>query len=187
MCLDVSSNSSSWVSMFRHICLNLPPIQACVVLHMPKVSIVAFKLFMNVCNPYECSIYVSYIVIFNFVFLAGVSLHMIAPVSEKQSWRYGWNCSALSWWRHQMGTFSALLGICAGKSPVPGEFPSQRPVTRSFDVFLDLRPNKRLSKHSWGWCFETPLSPIWRHCNDGEENHNKPQQSVTNVKNMHAF
>ena len=42
-----------------------------------------------------------------------------------------------SWWRHQMETFSALLAICAGNSPVPGEFPSQRPVTRSFDVFFD--------------------------------------------------
>ena len=50
-----------------------------------------------------------------------------------------------------METFSALLAICAGNSPVPGEFPSQSPVTRSFDVFFDLRLNKRLSKHSWGW------------------------------------
>ena len=39
-----------------------------------------------------------------------------------------------------METFSALLAICAGNSPAPGEFPSQRPVTRSFDVFFDLRP-----------------------------------------------
>ena len=38
------------------------------------------------------------------------------------------------------------------------------PVTRSFDVFLDLRLNKRLSKHSWGWWFE-PSRPLWRHCN----------------------
>ena len=53
-----------------------------------------------------------------------------------------------SWWRHQMETFSALLAICAGDSPVPGEFPSQRPVTRSFDVLFDLRLNKRLSKQS---------------------------------------
>ena len=43
-----------------------------------------------------------------------------------------------AWWRHQMETFSALLAICAGNSPVPGEFPAQRPVTRSFDVFFDL-------------------------------------------------
>ena len=39
-----------------------------------------------------------------------------------------------------------LLVICVGISPVPGEFPSQRPVTRRFDVFFDLRPNKRLNK-----------------------------------------
>ena len=31
-------------------------------------------------------------------------------------------------------------------SPVPAEFPTQRPVTRSFDIFFDLYPNKRLSK-----------------------------------------
>ena len=54
----------------------------------------------------------------------------------------------LAWWRHQMETFSALLAICAGNSPVPGEFPTQRPVTRIFDVYFDLRPNKRLSKQS---------------------------------------
>ena len=70
-----------------------------------------------------------------------------------------------SWWRHQMETFSALLAICAGNSPVIGEFPTQRPVTRSFDVFFDLRLNERLNKHSWGWWFETPSCPLWRHCN----------------------
>ena len=70
-----------------------------------------------------------------------------------------------SWWRHQMETFSALLAICAGNSPVPGEFPAQRPVTRSFDVFFDLRLNKRLSKRSWGWWFETLSRPLWRHHN----------------------
>ena len=46
---------------------------------------------------------------------------------------------------------------------VTGEFPTQRPVTRSFGVFFDLRLNKRLSKHSWGWWFETPSSSLWRH------------------------
>ena len=49
----------------------------------------------------------------------------------------------ISWWRHQMEPFSALLALCAGNSPVPGEFPAQNPVTRSFDVFFDLRLNKR--------------------------------------------
>ena len=49
--------------------------------------------------------------------------------------------------------------------PVPGEFPTQRPVTRSFDVFFDLCLNKRLSKQSWGWWFETQSCPLWRHRN----------------------
>ena len=71
----------------------------------------------------------------------------------------------ISWWRHQMETFSALLAICAGKSPVSGEFPAQRPVTRSFDVFFDVRLIKRLSKHSRGWWFGTLSHPLWRHRN----------------------
>ena len=45
-----------------------------------------------------------------------------------------------------METFSALLTICAGNSPVTGEFPTQRPVTQSFDVFFDLRLNEPLSE-----------------------------------------
>ena len=72
----------------------------------------------------------------------------------------------IQWWPcHRMETFSALLAICAGNSPVPGEFPAQRPVTRSFDVFFDLHPNKRLSKQSRGWWFETPSCPLWCHRN----------------------
>ena len=64
-----------------------------------------------------------------------------------------------------METFSALLAICAGNSPVSCEFPAQRPVTRSFDIFFDLYPNKRLSKQWWGWWFETISCPLWRHRN----------------------
>ena len=69
------------------------------------------------------------------------------------------------WWRHQLERFSALLALCAGNSPVPGEFPLQRPVTRSFDVFFDLRLNKRLSKQSWSWWFEMLSRLLWRHRN----------------------
>ena len=65
-----------------------------------------------------------------------------------------------------METYSALLALCAGNSPVTGEFPSQRPVTRSFDVFFDLSLNKRLSKQPWGWWFETASRSLWRHCNE---------------------
>ena len=76
--------------------------------------------------------------------------------------------SQYPWWRHQMETFSALLAICAGNSPVTGEFPTQRPVTRSFDVYFDLRPNERLSKQWWGWWLETLSRSLWRHRNADE-------------------
>ena len=69
------------------------------------------------------------------------------------------------WWRHQMETFFALLAHCKGNSPVTSEFPSQKPMTRSFHGFFDLLPNKRLCepwRHRW---FETPSRSLWRHCN----------------------
>ena len=59
-----------------------------------------------------------------------------------------------------------VTGHCAGNSSVPGVFPAQRPVTRSFDVLFDLRRNKWLSKQSRGWWFETQSRPLWRHRNE---------------------
>ena len=64
-----------------------------------------------------------------------------------------------------METFSTLLSICTGNSPVPGELPSQRPMMLGFDVFIDLLLNKQLNKQSYGWWFETPSYSLWRHCN----------------------
>ena len=63
------------------------------------------------------------------------------------------------------GNIFALLALCAGNSPVTGEFSSQRPAMQSFDVFFDLRLNKRLSKQSRRWWFETPSCSLWCHCN----------------------
>ena len=74
----------------------------------------------------------------------------------------------ITWWHCQMETFSALLGLCVGNSSVTGEFPTQRPVTRSFDVFFDLRLNKRLGKQSRRWWFETPSCSLWRRSNELE-------------------
>ena len=68
-------------------------------------------------------------------------------------------------WRHQMETFSSLQALCAGNSPATGEFPSPRPVTRSFDVFYDVRLNKRLGKQSTRRWLETPSRSICCHCN----------------------
>ena len=61
-------------------------------------------------------------------------------------------------WKH----FSRYWPFVRGIHRWPVNSPAQRPVTRSFDVFFDLRLNKRLSKQSWGWWFETPSCSLWR-------------------------
>ena len=70
------------------------------------------------------------------------------------------------------GNMFRVTGFCAGNSsvtagnsPVTGDFPLHRPVTRSFNVFFDLRLNKRLSKQSRRRWVETPSRSLWRHCN----------------------
>ena len=75
-----------------------------------------------------------------------------------------YKCNNYTRWRHKMETFSALLVICAGNSPVFGQFLSQRPVTRNFDVFFVPRLTKRLSKHWRRRRFETRSGSLWRHC-----------------------
>ena len=59
------------------------------------------------------------------------------------------------------GNIFRVTGPCAVTPPG-----TQRPVTRSFDDFFDLRLNKRLSKQPWGWWFETLSWSLWRHCNE---------------------
>ena len=61
------------------------------------------------------------------------------------------------------GNIFRVTGPLCGEFTGPGELPTQRPVMRSFDVFFDLRLNKRLSKQPWGWWFETPVWSLWRH------------------------
>ena len=63
------------------------------------------------------------------------------------------------------GNIFRVTGHLCGEFTGPGEFLAQRPVTRSFDVFFDLRLNKQLSKQPWGWWFETPSWSLWRQCN----------------------
>ena len=64
-------------------------------------------------------------------------------------------------WKH----FPRYWPFVRGMHRSPVNSPAQRPLTRIFDVFFDLRPNKRLSKQSWGWWFETTSRSLWQHCN----------------------
>ena len=70
------------------------------------------------------------------------------------------------------GNIFRVTGPLCGEFNGPGEFPTQRPVTRSLDVFFDLRLNTRLSKEPRGWWFEKPSWSLRRQCN---EMHNKTE------------
>ena len=70
------------------------------------------------------------------------------------------------------GNIFRVTGPLCGEFTGPGEFPTQRPVTRSFDVFFDRRLNKRLSKQPRGWWLETLSRSLWRQSN-------APQQKKT--------
>ena len=90
-------------------------------------------------------------------------MELMQPCTKPRSPKH-WAWKATRW-RYQMETFFALLSLCAGNTPVTSEFPSQRPMTQSFDVIFDLCLNKRLNKHSTcGW-FQTQSRSLWRHCN----------------------
>ena len=65
----------------------------------------------------------------------------------------------------KMTSSNGNISFCEGNSPVTGEFPSQRPVTRSFDVFFELHLNKLLSKPLICRWLETSVRSLWRHSN----------------------
>ena len=95
-----------------------------------------------------------------------ISCFIYLPIAKYSSYRYKtWSIAGTHKEFHMMtssnGIFSALLAFCIGNSPVTGEFPPQRLVARSCDVFFDLRLNKRWStesKHRW---LETPSRPFY--------------------------
>ena len=82
------------------------------------------------------------------------------------SFKYGTDIKTLNMKTSSNGNIFRVTGHLCGNSPVSGEFPAQRPVMRSFDVFFDLHPNERLSKQWWGLWFGTSSCPLWRHLND---------------------
>ena len=70
---------------------------------------------------------------------------------------------------------------------VNGEFPSQRPVTRSFGVWFDLYLNKQLSKQSWGWWVEMPSRSLWRHFNEDPLNKSFSQKINVSYVEIRMF
>ena len=70
-----------------------------------------------------------------------------------------------SWWRHQLGNIFRVTGPFCGEFTGHRWIPAQRPVTRSFDVFFDLRQKLQLSKRWRRRWIQTPSHSLWHHCN----------------------
>ena len=99
-------------------------------------SIILHSVFLGVQNSY---------------FATKICIHMISIsifLGQEIMFVINFPCpGTCTWWRHHMESCSALLALCVGNSPVTDEFPSQRLVMQSFDVFFDLHPNKQLSNN----------------------------------------
>ena len=125
--------------------------------HMASIDPNMSKLVIDNIAAQGTSCYFIYLCLPQFFSSSRIFTTLVCPLRMKSN--------NLAWWRHQVERFSALLAICAGNSPVTGEFPAQMSVTRSLDVLLGLRPNKRFSKQWWCWWFEAPSCQLWRYCN----------------------
>ena len=108
---------------------------------------------------------------------SGTAIHVVCPtqpITCLMHWRHqepvhqqAWHCpQSRNMMTSSNGNIFRVTGHLCVEFTGPGEFHAQRPVTRSFDVFFDLRLNKRLSKQSWGWWFGTLSRPLWRHRNE---------------------
>ena len=97
--------------------------------------------------------------LFILVYLSLNMIYIIAITNIRFPWCYDSRISHDDGikWKHFPRYWPFVRGIHRS--------PSQRPVTRSFDVFFDMCSNKRLSKQWRGWWFETESCPLCRHRN----------------------
>ena len=125
--------------------------------------------------PQNCAIIIAIIDLINLSWFSDATWHRyIGDLGQHcfRKWPVAWWHQAIITWINQDDvikwklTFSTLLDFCAGNSPVTSEFPSQRPVTWSFDVFFNLHLKKQLSKQSRRRWFEMPLHSLWHHGDD---------------------
>ena len=159
-------------AMIKHFLTIVYNLCFCWVLYEWNMTTNTYTVYVNavwcVCRWIE--LYCAIVLYYNDSILCTsqhLRCHSLSPFSSWLRHHEAW-----PWWRPQMEPFFTLLALCAGNSLVTGQFPTQRPVTRSFDVLFDLRLNNRLSKQSRGWWFETPSRPLWRHCNGGSNTRN---------------
>ena len=67
-------------------------------------------------------------------------------------------------WKH----FPRYWPFVQGNHWSPVNSPHKGEWSGAFDVFFDMHLNKRLSKQSWGWWFQMNSRPLWRHCDEAQ-------------------
>ena len=125
-----------------------------------------FKLLKNVCNERHVALGLMDLRIYHILQWMGFPGPVIgAPCLHKATvMGHCPHCTGFMM-TSSNGNIFRVTGPLCGEFTCPGEIPAQRPVTRSSDVFFDLRQNKRLSKQLWGRWFETLSRPLWHHRN----------------------
>ena len=144
--LKLNKNETKSLSKGRMWTTHLPLV---VLLTLEPEMICSFRWSIFLCGDGRVANY-----------LSQFSANVVLPRHS-----FGVSVVTTTWWRYQTETISAILALCAGNPSVIGEFPSQRPVTRSFAVFFDMRLNKQLSKQSRRRWFETTSRSLLRQCN----------------------
>ena len=149
------------------------------IIHISHEELIYFSTclftisFLIYCKWYEVNWYDFINVIICMHITLCVSLNTcVRCAAERMPFPYPCPCSTANTYSlaHMMtssnGNIFRVTGPLCGEITGPGDFPTQRPVMRSFGVFFDLRLNKRLSKQPWGWWFETPSLSLWRQRNE---------------------
>ena len=155
--------SHSTISIFMYLCR--------IIETDSKIGVYTLSIYVSLINIFFCVCF--------FLWLT-ICLHWVQSF-ENETWkpiRFVRNYHAIAasvfisskCRLHMMtssnGNIFRVTGHLCGEFTGPRWIPPQRPVTRSFDVYFDQRPNKRLSKQYRGWWFETLSPPLWRHRNE---------------------
>ena len=99
-------------------------------------------------------------------YLPGISLFpLVKQISQTGSSKYNTHDDVIKW-KHFLRYWPFVRGI--HWPPVNSPRKGQWRGALMFSLICAL--NKRLSKQSWGWWFDTPSRSLWRHCNGRMEN-----------------
>ena len=94
-----------------------------------------------------------------------ILISMTQSVAEMPGKQSGIAANVLSMMTSSNRNIFRVTGHLCGEFTGPRWIPHTKVSDAELWSFFDVRLNKRLSKQSWGWWFETLWRPLWRHRN----------------------